>query len=305
MNLRDLRYLVAVADHRHFGKAAAACAVSQPTLSAQLKKLEDYLGQPLFERTNKHVETTPIGRAVIARARNALAEVDAILEITRRGGGAPLTGPFRLGVIPTLGPYLLPWLVPALNAAAPMVVLVVHEDVTTALLDQLRHHRLDAALVALPIADEGGIATRPLFDEPFRFVCPASHPLAGATSVGAADLAADDLLLLNEGHCLRDHALALCRGSGREAPADFRASSLETLRQMVAAGMGSTLFPVLALEGRPVPGTVALPLDPAATRRIALAWRESYPVEADIDALAAVVRAAAPPAVTAVAGPNR
>jgi LysR family hydrogen peroxide-inducible transcriptional activator len=300
MNLRDLRYLVAVADHGHFGRAAEACNVSQPTLSTQLKKLEDYLGATLFERTNKTVQITPIGAAILARARNALAEVDAILDLAR-GRAGPLAGPLRLGVIPTLGPYLLPWLVPRLTRAFPALELVIHEDVTAALLDRLRTHRIDAALLALPADGDEEIESVPLFDEPFWFACPTGHPLAAAESVSERDLGGDDLLVLAEGHCLRDQALAVCgRGGPRSSVADFRATSLETIRQMVAAGMGSTLFPALAVDRARSTDIVLKPLAEPAARRIALVWRPSYPRAEDFARLAETVRAALPPQVTPV-----
>lgn len=300
MNLRDLRYLVAVADHAHFGRAAAACDVSQPTLSTQLKKLEDHLGATLFERTSKKVEVTSVGAAVVARARNALAEVDAILDLTRSRSG-PLTGPLRLGVIPTLGPYLLPWLAPRLAEAFPRLELVIHEDLTGPLMDRLKAHRIDAALVALPLDDEDDVESLPLFDEPLWFVCPPAHRLAGAEAIGEGDLDADDLLVLTDGHCLRAQALAICRREpGRGPAADFRATSLETIRQMVAAGMGATLFPALAVGPGAVAGIVVRPLARPASRRIGLVWRRSYPRAGDCRTLADTVRGALPDGVSAV-----
>ena len=300
MNLRDLRYLVAVADHAHFGRAAAACNISQPTLSTQLKKLEDYLGTTLFERTNKKVEITPVGAAVVARARNALAEVDTILDLTR-SRAEPLTGPLRLGVIPTLGPYLLPWLVPRLAEAFPRLELVIHEDLTGPILDRLKLHRIDAALVALPLDDGADMESQPLFDEPFWFACAPGHRLAGAATIGESDLDSDELLVLTDGHCLRDQALAICRRApSRGSTADFRATSLETIRQMVAAGMGTTLFPALAVGPGAVAGIVVKPLARPASRRIGLVWRPSYPRAADFRALAGTVRGALPDCVSAV-----
>ncbi len=197
MNLRDLRYLVAVADHLHYGRAAAACNVSQPTLSTQLKKLEEYLGAALFERTNKSVHLTATGAEIVARARRALVEADAILAVTRQRKG-PLIGPLQLGIIPTLGPYLLPWLVPAARKSYPELRLVVHEDLTARLLEQLQLHRLDAAIVALPAAGEGW-EVAPLFDEPFWLACPKHHPLAKRARVSEEDLQGQRLLVLAEG----------------------------------------------------------------------------------------------------------
>ena len=248
MTLRELRYLVTLADYRHFGRAAEACHISQPTLSTQLKKLEDDLGVVLFERTNKALHITPIGRKIVDQARRVLAEADAIVELSRETT-VPLVGPLTLGVIPTLSPYLLPWLVPLLKRAYPDLRLILCEDLTDDLIDRLRAHRIDTALLALPITGQD-LEIRPLFDEPFFFACPRDHPLAGAKTVSDVDLRRQRLLLLTDGHCLRDQALAVC--GQREAPvedngADFRATSLETLRQMVAAGMGSTLLPALAV----------------------------------------------------------
>ena len=208
MTLRELRYLVALADIGHFGRAAQACHVSQPTLSTQLRKLEDSLGVALFERTNKTLRITPIGEQIVAKARWVLDEADSIASLARRRS-RPLTGPFDLGIIPTLGPYMLPWLLPPLERAYPDLELVVHEDLTERLLDQIKAHRLDAALMALPI-DDGELNALPIFDEPFRLVLPPGHRLVGATGVNQSELSREHLLLLREGHCLRDQALEVC-----------------------------------------------------------------------------------------------
>jgi LysR family hydrogen peroxide-inducible transcriptional activator len=300
MTLRELRYLVALADHGHFGRAADACHVSQPTLSTQLKKLEADLGVVLFERTNKALHITPIGRKIVDQARRVLAEADAIVELSRETT-APLVGPLTLGVIPTLGPYLLPWLVPPLKRAYPDLRLILYEDLTDDLIERLRSHRIDTALLALPITAQD-LEIRPLFDEPFFFACPRDHHLARAQTVSNDDLRRQRLLLLTDGHCLRDQALAVC--GQREAPveddgADFRATSLETLRQMVAAGMGSTLLPALAVA-RPEDQAFAVrPLATGASRRIGLVWRRAYPKGADLELLAAMIRDGLPPTVHA------
>ncbi|MDJ0947334.1 MAG: LysR substrate-binding domain-containing protein [Alphaproteobacteria bacterium] len=300
MTLRELRYLVALADHGHFGRAAEACHVSQPTLSTQLKKLEEYLGAALFERTNKALHITPIGEQIVAKARRVLAEADTIVELASQKVG-PLTGPLNLGVIPTLSPYLLPWLLPALKGAYPDLRLVVHEDLTDHLLERLKAHRIDAALLALPIKEEE-LETLPLFDEPFFVACPPSHRLAKAKSVRTSDLRKVHLLLLTDGHCLREQALAVCGFD--EAPAeddgtDFRATSLETIRQMVAAGIGCTLLPAMALGSRQDRRLEFRPITGEASRRIGLVWRRSYPKTADLESLADVIRNALPPAVRA------
>jgi len=301
MTLRELRYLVALADHRHFGHAAEACHVSQPTLSTQLKKLEDDLGVVLCERTNKAVHITPIGQQVVARARSVLAGADGIVEMTRRRTG-PLTGPLVLGIIPTLSPYLLPWLIPALETAYPDLNLIVHEDLTVNLTEQLETHRIDAALAALPV-DGGDLESRPLFDEPFFLACPPGHPLSTEAEVDQSTLAEENLLLLTDGHCLRDQALAVC-GLGRTTKSggspDFRASSLETIRQMVAAGMGCTLLPALALAGDDNRKIEIRPLSGGAARRIGLVWRRNYPKVPDLQIFGDIIRETLPPSVRAV-----
>ncbi len=297
MNLRDLRYLVAVAEHGHFGRAAEACHVSQPTLSAQLKKLEAYLGVALFERTSKSVRPTPAGARLVVRARRVLEESDLLLA-EAKGMAAPLTGPLALGIIPTLAPYLLPWFVPAAAASHPALQLVVHEDLTGPLLAALHAGRIDAALVALPV-DEPDLASFALFDEPFLVACRADDPLAAGGPVAAARLTPERLLLLTEGHCLRDQALAVCRFERAGGTADFRAASLETLRQLVAAGHGCTLLPALACRA-PDPRLTLRPLDPPASRRIGLVWRRSYPRAGDLEILGGTLRRALPDSVTAI-----
>ncbi len=308
MTLQELRYLVALADHGHFGRAAQACHVSQPTLSGQLRKLEDRLGVALVERTPKGPRLTAVGVRAVARARQALAEADAIVALAKQAA-APLAGPFNLGVIPTLGPYLLPWLVPALADAHPDLTPVVHEDLTARLAALLGDHRLDAAIVALPFDEMPDAAAAPLFDENFLLAAPPGHRLARIGRVGEADLKGETLLLLAEGHCLRDQALAVCGLPETPAPAadaaDFRASSLETIRQMVAAGMGCTLMPALALGNAPCgpqdTGLATSPMaSPDAKRRIGLVWRKSDPRGDDMARLAGTIRAALPPGVTAV-----
>jgi LysR family transcriptional regulator, hydrogen peroxide-inducible genes activator len=301
MTLRELRYLVALADYGHFGRAAEACHISQPTLSTQLKKFEDDLGVVVFERTNKAIHITPIGRKIVDQARRVLAEADAIVELSRETT-APLVGPLTLGVIPTLSPYLLPWLVPLLKRSYPGSRLILYEDLTDDLIERLRSHRIDTALLALPITGQD-LEIRPLFDEPFFFACPRDHPLARAKTVSDVDLQRQRLLLLTDGHCLRDQALAVC--GQREAPveddgADFRATSLETLRQMVAAGMGSTLLPALAVARAEDQAFMVRPLAAGESRRIGLVWRRAYPKGADLELLAALIREGLPPTVHAV-----
>ncbi len=302
MNLRDLRYLVALADCGHFGRAADACHVSQPTLSVQLKKLEEELGVVLFERTNKSVNLTGLGAQIVDRARRVLAEADGIVDLAKRQAG-PLDGPFHLGIIPTLGPYLLPWLIPVLKREYAECVPVIREDLTDNLMASLRNHHLDAALLALPV---GGprLATTPLFDEPFVFACNIEHRLSARKRLGSHDLGDESLLLLADGHCLRDQALAVCglQDPKPEGPgADVRATGLETLRQMVGAGLGSTLLPALAVIDGADADTRLIPMDKTAHRRIGLIWRASSPKAEGMTLLADVVRRCVPQVVAPVA----
>ena len=280
MNLRDLRYLIAVAERRHFGRAAEACAVSQPTLSAQLKKLEAFLGVTLIERGGKAVTVTPIGEEIVALARQTVEQADAIVELARSRRD-PLAGPLRLGIIPTLGPYLLPWIMVPLAERFPELTLIVHEDLTDNLIAGLRSHSIDTALVALPI-EASDFDSLALFDEPFWLAYPPGHAFATAKTIRERDLLDANLLLLAEGHCLREQALAVCglttQASGARS-GDLRATSLETLRQMVAAGYGCTLLPALAVPtGRHgAPALDVRPLDlPDAERRIGLLFRKSF-----------------------------
>ncbi len=268
----------------------------------QLRKLEDYLGVTLFERTNKAVHVTPVGADMVARARRVLSEADALLAAARaetEGGARTL----NIGVIPTLSPYLLPWMLPAVHAAEPTLTLAIHEDITNALLDRLHDHRIDAALVALPLAAPD-LEVAPLFDEPFLFACPREHRLAGGAPVHQGDLADERLLLLTDGHCLRDQALAVCGrtggGESADARADFRATSLETIRQMVAAGAGCTLLPAMAVDRDPSNDVALRPLADGAARRIALVWRRSYPNAATLRRLAEIVRTHLPASVARV-----
>jgi len=295
MTLSELRYLVAVADHGHFGRASQACHVSQPTLSAQLKKLEEYLGAPLVERTSRRVKLTAMGEEVVRRARRVIAEADGIVQLTRHRKG-PLVGPLPFGMIPTLGPYLLPWLMPALRSAYPELTLVLHEGLTGDLLELIEAHRIDAALLALPV-DAPWAVTVPLFDEPFLLACPADHPLARQKEVPQADLAGHTMLLLGDGHCLRDQALAVCGLSGPPVPgADVSATGLETIRQMVVAGMGCTLLPALATRD-PAPhpkGMMLRPIAGDAHRRIGLIYRRGYPRADELRLLAETIRTAVP-----------
>ena len=298
MTLQDLRYVVALADHGHFGRAAAACDVGQSTLSTQIKKLERALGVTLFERTTQSVSVTAVGADIAGRARQILADVEAIAGVGRQVSG-PLAGGFRLGVIPTLGPYLLPWLVPALRKRHPELRLAVREDLTASLLERLVSHRLDAVLVALPVADER-LEALALFDEPFWFAEPRRRKPAGREVLKEADLRGRKLLLLNEGHCLRDQALAICGTEGRDGEEDFRATSLETILQLVATGLGSTLLPAMACSQARARAVTTRRLEAGIGRRIGLVWRRSYPKVRDLQLLAQTVRDNLPPDVRRV-----
>jgi LysR family hydrogen peroxide-inducible transcriptional activator len=295
MTLQDLRYLVALAEHGHFGRAATACNVSQSTLSTQIKNLELQLGVKLFERTTKSVSVTAVGREIAGRARQVLEEVDAIMSVAHTISG-PLSGGFSLGVIPTLGPYVLPWLIPALKRDYPELRLALREDLTAPLLERLASHRLDAALMALPVPD-GRLETLALFDEPFWFAEPKGRKPAAANIMTENELHGQRLLLLTEGHCLRDQALAICRTTDREDEGDFRATSLETILQMVATGLGSTLLPAMACSEARSRAVTTRPLEAGVGRRIGLVWRRSYPRPSDIHLLAETLRNHLPPGV--------
>lgn len=277
MNLRDLKYLVALAEHKHFGRAAAASFVSQPTLSTQIKKLEEELGVPLVERAPRKVMLTPAGREAAARARNIVAEVEQMKEAARRARD-PEAGTVRLGIFPTLGPYLLPHVVPAIRQRFPQLEMLLVEEKSDVLLAQLRNGQLDAAILALPVADEQ-LHTEFLFEEPFVLAAPEGHPLTSHTSLTLDDLSDQRLLLLQDGHCLRDQALDVCHMAGALEKSEFQATSLETLRQMVAANVGVTLLPMLAVKP-PVARSENVRLIPFAgnpqpNRRIGMVWRRS------------------------------
>lgn len=271
MNIRDLQYLVAVAKHRHFGKAADACFISQPTLSAQLKKLEDELGVTLFERNNKQILITPMGEQLIAQAQIILREVNALKDLAKQTQN-PLSGKFRLGIIPTLGPYLLPHVLPIVKKKLPDLNIILHEDKTTRILDELRQGRLDAIILAIPVASEG-LVIKELFHEPFLVALPAHHPLAIKKEIKVRELVDENLLLLEDGHCLRDQALEVCQTMHHQNNHGFHATSLETLRQMVVAGNGITLLPALAVDKNP--SVAVKPINKQkAFRLIGMLWRK-------------------------------
>lgn len=273
MNLRDLEYLVALSEHRHFGRAAAACYVSQPTLSTQIKKLESELGAPLIERGPRGVLFTLAGEQVLARARTVLSGAEEIRSIARHAVD-PRSGVLRLGVFPTLAPYLLPHVVPQIRRSLPDLRLLLVEEKSSDLTEMLHAGAVDAVVLATPVDD--ALEHLPLFRERFVLAVPSGHDLAGRESVSTSALRGQDILLLADGHCLREHALEVCSQVGAAEREGFRATSLETLRHMVAAGVGITLMPELAVAP-PVPRYDGVELVPFAGeppyRDIALAWR--------------------------------
>jgi LysR family transcriptional regulator, hydrogen peroxide-inducible genes activator len=294
MTLTELKYIVAVAREKHFGKAADACFVSQPTLSVAVKKLEEELDVKLFERSATEVSVTPLGEAIVRQAQSVLEQATAIKEIAKRGKD-PLDGPLTLGIIYTIGPYLLPDLVRQTIARTPQMPLMLQENFTVKLLDMLRTGEIDCAILAEPFPDTG-LAMAQLYDEPFLAAVPNTHPLAAQTSVTTEQLKNETMLLLGNGHCFRDHVLEVCPEFARFSShaegirKSFEGSSLETIKHMVAAGMGITLVPRLsvpkeALEGKRRKNEDAfvkyLPIRdeknaPPPTRRVVLAWRRSF-----------------------------
>jgi len=300
VNLRDLQYLVAVADHRHFGRAAEACFVSQPTLSTQLKKLEQELGVELIERNPRQIMLTEVGQLVVERARIVLEETENIERIARHAQD-PASGTIRIGLFPTLAPYLLPHVVPRIHARFPDLELLLVEEKTDTVLEQLRDGRLDAGLLALPI-DDDQLPQEPLFSEDFVLAMPRNHPLAAdGGPVTTTALEREQVLLLEEGHCLRDQALAVCQLAGASERSGFRATSLETLRQMVAAGVGITLLPRLAVQP-PVPPSDEIALRPFRApiprRHIAMLWRKTSVYRDFLPQLADIIRDLPPGLVT-------
>ncbi|MEO8936602.1 MAG: LysR substrate-binding domain-containing protein [Burkholderiaceae bacterium] len=301
MTLTELRYVVAVAKERHFGRAAESCFVSQPTLSVAIKKLEDELGVTLFERGGSEIGVTAIGTQIVEQARRVLEQSHAIKEIAKAGKD-PLNEPLRLGVIYTIGPYLLPQLVRRLIADAPQMALILEENYTVRLIEQLKDSQIDAAILALPLP-EAGLMIQPLYDEDFIVAVPRDHPWTTRERVTAADLKDETMLLLGAGHCFRDQVLAVCpelqplpvaswaHDSGIRRT--FEGSSLETIRHMVASGIGVTVLPRTSVPS-PLPADSLLryiPFEqPVPGRRVVLAWRKSFPRRAAIEVIRAAVR---------------
>ncbi len=291
MNLRDLRYLVAVAEHKHFGRAAEACYVSQPTLSTQLKKLEETLGVTLIERNNRQVMLSSAGEQIVAQAEQVLREVNTLTSMAEQFRD-PLGGELKLGVIPTLAPYLLPRVLALAGKTFPKLSLALTEAQTATLVRMLKQGEVDVILLALPLNEENTQEVE-LFQEQFYFAVPKKHPLAGKKSVTTSDLDGESVLLLEDGHCLRDQALDVCNSHRAKENTNFRATSIETLRQMVGAGVGTTLIPELAVPKRPQGDINYLPFAGKSTphRIVGLCWRSSSTRRPLLEKLAEALKA--------------
>ena len=281
MTLTELRYIVAVARERHFGRAAEACFVSQPTLSVAIKKLEEELDCKIFERGSNEVSMTPLGEAIVRQAQQVIEQAQSIKEIAKRGKD-PLAGPLRLGIIYTIGPYLLPELVREVIERSPQMPLMLQENFTVKLLDMLRTGELDCAIMAEPFPDTG-LAIAPLYDEPFVVAVPTLHPLAQRQHISSEELKQETMLLLGTGHCFRDHVLEVCPEFARFSSdaegikKSFEGSSLETIKHMVASGMGITVVPQLSVPREQQTHLRFVPFEaPVPTRRVVLAWRRSF-----------------------------
>ncbi len=294
MNLRDLKYIIAVAETCHFGKASERCFVSQPTLSGQIKKLEEELGITIFERTKRSVELTPTGAQIVNHARKVIEQADAIEQLARAHHD-PLAVPLCVGIIPTISPYLIPLILAPLKQSYPQLKLVLTEDITERLLQRLHHHEIDMAIIATP-ADPSHFATIPLFNEPFWLAHPCNHPLTHKDEITQDDLEELNLLLLADGHCLAQQVMDVCKLAGRPHDgemSDLQASSLETLLQLVGAGYGCTLVPALATRGAWMTdsGVIARQLDlPDTYRNVSLAYRHSFPRQEALEAFADVIQ---------------
>jgi LysR family hydrogen peroxide-inducible transcriptional activator len=289
--LRQLQYLVAVAEHRHFGRAAEDCLVTQSTLSAGMRELEDLLGVTLIGRGKRKVVLTPVGEEVVRRARELLRDADQLVDVARMGV-SPLTGMLRLGVIPTVGPYLLPRALPAVRSIYPDLQLYLREEQTARLLKLVDRGRLDGAIIALPYAT-GDLETMVLGDDVLLVACPAAHRFAGQESIESSELSGERLLLLEDGHCLRDHSLAACHVMPGQENEDLQATSLSTLVQMVASGLGLTFLPELALEveARREPALKVVSLaNSMPARQIALTWRRESVRSRDLQILGRMLR---------------
>lgn len=303
MTLTELRYIVSLARERHFGRAAEKCFVSQPTLSVAVKKLEDELGVTLFERGGSEVTMTPVGTRIVEQAQRVLEEAATIKQIAEHGKD-DLAAPLRFGAIYTIGPYLMPQLIPLLHKRAPRMSLVIRESYTVRLAELLKTGELDVVVLSLPFA-EPGIVTQAVYDEPFRVLMPATHPWAKKARIPATDLCRENLLLLSTGNCFREQVLQTCAGVERATndgmQQSLEGSSLETIRHMVASGVGITVLPSAAAEGRTIDNrlTAVRPFaPPVPSRRVALAWRRSFPRARAVEAVRQAILACRLPGVT-------
>lgn len=305
MTLTELKYIVAVARHKHFGHAAEACFVAQPTLSVAIKKLEDELGVTIFERGGTEVSTTPLGAQIVTQAERVLEQTAVIKEIAKQNKD-PLSGPFRLGVIYTIGPYLLPTLIKTMIKQVPNMPLILQENFTVKLMELLRQGELDAAIMALPLPDQG-MMTQALYDEPFMVAVSKDHTWKDRSTVSAQELKSETMLLLGNGHCFRDQVLEVCPEMARFSTSSdgiartFEGSSLETIRHMVASGIGITVLPMASITNLNAEDGMLryLPFSaPIPDRRVVIAWRKSFTRQAAIDAIRAAVSACELPGVT-------
>jgi LysR family hydrogen peroxide-inducible transcriptional activator len=291
MTLTELKYIVAVAREKHFGHAAEACFVAQPTLSVAIKKLEDELGVTIFERGGTEISTTPLGAQIVAQAERVLEQTAAIKEIAKQNKD-PLAGPLRLGVIYTIAPYLLPPLVKTMIEHVPQMPLVLQENFTVRLIELLRQGELDAAIMALPFPDQG-LTVQPLYDEPFVVAVPKNHVWASRPSIDAEELKSETMLLLGAGHCFRDQVLEVCpemsrfSTSGDGIARTFEGSSLETIRHMVASGIGVTVLPAASVPDMKAKDGMLryIPFTEPPSRRVVIAWRKSFTRPAAIEAV--------------------
>ncbi|AMC34450.1 LysR substrate-binding domain-containing protein [Janthinobacterium sp. B9-8] len=303
MTLTELRYIVAVARERHFGRAAASCFVSQPTLSVAVKKLEEELGVALFERSASDVTLTPIGGRLVEQAQRVLEEVQLIKQLAEQGKD-PLAGPLRLGIIYTISPYLLPHLIPQLRLAAPQMQILLEENYTARLVEMLKQGEIDVAIVAEPFF-EAGLATQAVYDEPFVVATPKGHPWESEAEIDSSVLADENVLLLSSGNCFRDHVLQACPDLNRESlpvgslQRTLQGSSLTTIRHMVAGGIGVTVLPATSVSSADDLLLTIRPFkDPIPTRRVILAWRRNFPRTAAVEAVRQAVLNAPLPAVS-------
>ena len=298
MTLTELRYIVAVAREHHFGKAAKACHVSQPTLSVAIKKLEEEFGVSIFERGSSEISLSPVGERVVQQAQQALEAADKVRQVALQGKNQ-LSGPVRIGAIYTIGPYLYPELIPLLRKAAPEMPLVVEENYTSVLTEKLKQGELDVIIIALPFKEQG-IVAQPLYNEPFVVLLPSSHPLTSRKTISSMQLEDENVLLLGKGHCFRDHVLEACPacvpkpGLVGDLAHTIEGSSLETIRHMVVSGLGITVLPCTAAGAHSYSQRLLCIRrfsQPAPHRTVALAWRVSFPRTKVIDVINKAVRA--------------